>query len=153
MKHFTNFLMFVFVCLVFFIGKFIGQNQLGIGVQPATGFSTTVAGCPTVSSGFFLCAVLPASGQPSLAMSVAGYNSGAPFALSSNNVTITGAIPIVVNNSGVVSCPTCAVNSAVVTGFGTPPRTGNVVLTKTDVLTTGIAATATTTASTTVGLQ
>ena len=86
-------------------------------------------------------------------MSVAGYNGGVPFALNSNNVTITGTAPIVVNNSGVVSCPTCAVNSAVVTGFGTPPRTGNVVLTKTDVLGTGIAATATTTASTTVGLQ
>ena len=38
MKHFTRFMIVACICTVFFVGKFIGQNQLGIGVQPATGF-------------------------------------------------------------------------------------------------------------------
>ena len=103
-------------------------GQLSIAVQPATGFATTIPGCPTATSGFILCTVVPASGQPFLALSVAGYNAGAPFSLAS---------------------------SGGVTSFN--GRTGAVTLTKADITGTGIAATssttATTTASTTTTLQ
>lgn len=115
-----------------------GQSPLGIGVQPATGFATTLTGCQTVSTGFNLCVVTPASGQPFLALSVAGYNSGAPFAVSAS-ANITGTAPIVVTGN-TVSCPTCVAGSVVNTFQG---RTGNVLLTKPDVLGTGVAATTT----------
>jgi len=58
--------------------------QVGIGFVVASSFSTTVAGCPasTVAGSAFLCIVVPGgTTQPSLALSVAGFNSGAPFAV------------------------------------------------------------------------
>jgi len=53
--------------------------QLAIGAQPSSTIATSLAGCQTATSGFLLCPVFPASGQAFLAMSVAGYQSGAPF--------------------------------------------------------------------------
>lgn len=152
MKKLTlTFTLALAVCLVFFAGK--SRGQLSIGVQPATGFAATVGGCPVASSGFILCTVVPTGGQPFLALSVAGYNGGVPFSLqASGGPTYTGTAPIVVTGP-VISCPTCAQTGAVVTGFGTPARTGNVVLTKADITQTGIAASSSTTASTTTTLQ
>lgn len=58
--------------------------QIGWGGAPAATFAQTISQCPTMTAGYFVCPVVPADGsQPFIAMSVAGYNSGAPFAVVS----------------------------------------------------------------------
>lgn len=58
--------------------------QIGWGGIPASKFAQVLADCPTETSGYFLCPVVPADGsQPYMAMSVAGFNGGAPFAIVS----------------------------------------------------------------------
>jgi hypothetical protein len=102
------------------VGAF-AQNVIGIGVQPATTFATSVAQCPTLTSGAFICVVVPSGAQPFLALSVAGWNSGKPFQLAGlfatgtltpgnlvvsgggNSVVDGGAVPVVPAN--VVTAP------------------------------------------------
>lgn len=58
--------------------------QLGWGNLPASAFAQSLAQCPTVTTGYFVCPVVPGDGsQPYLGMSVAGFNGGAPFAIVS----------------------------------------------------------------------
>jgi hypothetical protein len=58
------------------------NSALGIGGQPASAFATSVSGCPSVTAGYFLCIVTPPGNQPFLALSLAGYNSGAPIQIA-----------------------------------------------------------------------
>ena len=71
---------FAVVCVM--VGGLQAQT-LGIGGQQAAGFATALPECQTVTTGYFLCPVVPGDGvtQPFLALSVAGFNNGAPFQL------------------------------------------------------------------------
>jgi hypothetical protein len=61
--------------------------QVGIGGAPAPAFATSLAQCPTVPTGYFLCVVVPGgTTQPFLALSVAGFNGGAPFAIQTAGI-------------------------------------------------------------------
>lgn len=61
-------------------------QTLASGAQPASKFALQISDCPTATAGYMLCPVVPLNGQPFLAMSVAGYNAGAPFQLASQGV-------------------------------------------------------------------
>lgn len=65
-----------------------GQS-LSVGGDMATKIAASLSDCPTVTSGYRLCPVVTASGQAYLAMSVAGYNGGAPFQIVAPPQTFT----------------------------------------------------------------
>lgn len=68
--------------ILFSLTAIAASAQVGIGGAPAANFATSISQCPTVTSGYFLCVVVPGgTAQPFLALSVAGWNSGAPFAV------------------------------------------------------------------------
>jgi hypothetical protein len=55
-------------------------QTMGISVQPATSFATSISGCPTASAGFTICIVSPGNNvEPFEVLSVANYNNGQPF--------------------------------------------------------------------------
>ena len=54
-------------------------NSVGFGGSPSTSFATSISQCPTLTNGYFVCVVVPAGAQPFLALSVGGFNNGAPF--------------------------------------------------------------------------
>lgn len=111
---------------------------VGIGGQPASAYATSMAQCPTVTSGHFLCIVVPGgTTQPFLALSVAGFNSGAPFAVAppapvatftaaattlpagsqaTASITTTGS-----NNLLTIGVPTGATGATGVSGAQGPP--------------------------------
>ena len=62
----------------------LGSAQvLGWANLPAATFAQVLSDCPVMTSGYFVCPVVPVSGQPYIAMSVATYNAGAPFVVVS----------------------------------------------------------------------
>lgn len=62
-------------------------NSVGFGGSPSTAFATSISQCPTLMNGYFVCVVTPAGAQPFLALSVAGFNSGAPFPVVTQQAT------------------------------------------------------------------
>lgn len=54
-------------------------NTVGFGGSPSTAFATSISQCPTLTNGYFVCIVVPAGAQPFMALSVGGFNGGAPF--------------------------------------------------------------------------
>lgn len=64
----------------------VHAQSLATGGQPATKIALSLSDCPIAAAGYLLCPVAPLNGQPFLAMSVAGYNAGAPFQLASQGV-------------------------------------------------------------------
>lgn len=91
MKPQFNYRMPLAVCLLSvtgIVGMFVRAHAqtMGVGGQPASKFALQVSDCPTVTTGYNLCPVVPLNGQPFLAMSVAGYNNGAPFQIVSQGI-------------------------------------------------------------------
>lgn len=69
--------------ITYFVLK--AKAQVGIGFGIASSYATSVTSCPvsTLTGSAYLCIVVPGgTTQPSLALSVAGFNSGLPFAIS-----------------------------------------------------------------------
>lgn len=75
----------VSICLLVILGLSLSSRAqvIGWGNLPAAKFAQVLSDCPTVTSGYFVCPVVPVSGQPYIAMSVAGYQGGTPFVVVS----------------------------------------------------------------------
>jgi hypothetical protein len=128
----------VFICCVTLMALIFVKahaQSMGVGGQPASKFALQISDCPTATSGYVICPVVPLNGQPFIAMSVAGYNSGAPFAVASQGVagpkgdkgdSITGpsgatgpqGVPGPVQSFGTLACPTTGAPPATTTGVG-----------------------------------
>lgn len=123
--------------------RMFAQSYGAFGVGP---IAPTVANCPAGQPGNYavLCPVGSSSAGYTMYVS---YNGGAyQLLVPASTASVTGTLPIVVSGNS-VTCPTCVVTGSVVTGFGNPPRKGDVTLTKADITATGIAVTTASTSS------
>lgn len=71
------------IALLFCLSISASAQVLGWGNLPAAKFAQVLSDCPVMTTGYFVCPVVPVSGQPYLAMSVAGFQGGVPFAIVS----------------------------------------------------------------------
>lgn len=138
MKTLSNFVL-AFALLIFgalWTMKPVNAQASGNGVfvllQAGTPASCAWPAGATVTNGMAICAT---TSGPYYSL-----NGSATFLPFSSTVTITGTAPIVVNGT-TVSCPSCALTTAVVTSFN--GHTGAVNLSKADVTATGLTATTT----------
>ena len=123
----------VLLALLVTVGLATGQ-QFSVATPPGT-----LATCPApTSTSNILCSVTDGYYASIAGAAYVKINASA-------GPVITGAVPIVVSPTGVVSCPTCSTTSNAVTSLN--GRTGAITLTKADVVNTGISVTATTTAN------
>jgi hypothetical protein len=114
------------------------QSYGAIGFAP---IAPAVSNCPAPAATYTVICAVGTAAPYALMVS---YNAGAYQNLVTAPTAITGTGPIVVSNSGSISCPSC-VTGNVVTSFNT--RSGAVGLTKADITGTGIAVTTTSTST------